>query len=91
MVWRWKKITSLKHTKINDTTLIINATESTNNRDRDIYELSRKRDTFSNDVNGIRNHKNNLKLALKDGRSNSNRTDRGLEDIINTLLHKFDR
>ena len=56
----------------------------------EIDELNRKRDIFSNDVNGIRKHKNNLKLILKDGRSNRNRPDRGLEDKVNTLLHKFD-
>ena len=27
---------------------------------------------------------------MKDGRSNRNRSDRGLEDKVNTLLHKFD-
>ena len=56
----------------------------------EIDELNRKRDIFSNDVNRIRKHKNNLKLILKDGRSNRNRADCGLEAKINTLLHKFD-
>ena len=54
-----------------------------------IDELSRKKDIFSYDVNIIRKHKNNLKLILKDGRSNRNRVDRGLEEKVNTLLHKF--
>ena len=44
---------------------------------------------FNNKINRIRKHKNNLKLILKDGRSNLNRPDRGLEDKINTLLHMF--
>ena len=56
----------------------------------EIDELNRKRDIFSNDVNRIRKHKNNLKLILKDGWSNRNRPDRGLEVKANTLLHKFD-
>ena len=56
----------------------------------EIDELSRKRYIFSNDVNRVRKHKNNLKLILQDGRSNRNRANRGLEDKINTLLHKYD-
>ena len=52
--------------------------------------FSRKRDVFSNDVNRIRKYKNNLKLILKDERSNRNRDDLGLEDKVNTLLHRFD-
>ena len=56
----------------------------------EIDELNRKRDIFSNRVNRIRKHKDNLKLILKDWRSNRNRADRGLEDKINILLHKFD-
>ena len=54
-----------------------------------IDELSRKRDIFSNYVNRIRKHKNNLKVIPKDGLSNRNRVDRRLEDKITTLLHKF--
>ena len=38
----------------------------------------------------IRKHKNNLKLILKDRRSNRNRVDHRLEDKVNTLVHKFD-
>ena len=38
----------------------------------------------------MRKHKNNIKLILKDGRSYHNRADCGLENRINTLLHKFD-
>ena len=53
-------------------------------------ELSRKRDIFNNDVNRIRKHKNNLKLILKECRCNRNKTDRGLEVKINTLLYKYD-
>ena len=45
---------------------------------------------FNNKINRIRKHKNNLKLILKDGRSNRNRADHGLEDKINSLLHSFD-
>ena len=73
-----KKLTSLKNTRRNDTTLIINSTESTNNREMEIDEVSKKSDIFSNDVNRMRKHKNNLKLILKDGRSNRNRADCGL-------------
>ena len=43
-----------------------------------------------NDVYRIRKHKTNLKLMLKDGCFDRNRADRGLEDKINTLLHKYD-
>ena len=45
---------------------------------------------YCNDVYRIRKHKTNLKLMLKDGCFDRNRADRGLEDKINTLLHKYD-
>ena len=55
-------LNSLKNTRRNDTTLIINATDSTNDREIEIDELSRKRNIFSNDLNRIRKYKNNLNL-----------------------------
>ena len=66
--------------------IIINATESTNNREIEIDELIRKRDIYINDVNRIRKHKKKINPTLEEGRSSSNRTDCGLEDKINTLL-----
>ena len=45
---------------------------------------------FSNNVNRIRKHKKSLKSILKGYRCNRNKIDRGLEDKVNTLLHKFD-
>ena len=60
------------------------------NREIEIDDLSNKREVFSNDVNKIRKYKCNLKIILKDGRSDRNRTDHDLEDKVNTLLHKFD-
>ena len=48
------------------------------------------RDIFSNDINIIRKYKNNLKLMLKECRYNRNKTDRGLEEKINTLVHEYD-
>ena len=56
-----KRLNSLKNSRKNDCTLIINATGWTNDRKVEIDELSRKRDIFSNDANRIRKHKNNLK------------------------------
>ena len=56
----------------------------------EIDDLTRKIDIYSNDINRIRNHKNYLKSILKVYRCNRNKTDRELEDKINTLLHKFD-
>ena len=70
--------------------MIINVTESINDREIEIDELSRKKVVFSNDVNRIRKHKNNLKQILKEYRCNRNKTARGLEDKINTLLHNYD-
>ena len=64
---------------------MINATNLTNDREIEIYELSRKRDIFSNDVSRIRKHKNNLKSILKGCRCNRNKTDRGLEHKVNSL------
>ena len=52
-----KILSSLKNARRNYTILIINATESTNDRESEIYESIRKRDTFRNDVNWIRKHK----------------------------------
>ena len=57
----------------------------------EIDDLTRKIDIYSNDINRIRNHKNYLKSILKVYRCNRNKTDRELEDKINTLLHKDDR
>ena len=45
---------------------------------------------FSINVNRIRKHRNNLKSILKECRYNRNKTDCGLEDKVNSLLHKFD-
>ena len=45
---------------------------------------------FSNNVHIIRKHKNNLRSILKECRCNCNKIDSGLEDNINTLLHKYD-
>ena len=53
-------------------------------------ELNRKRDIFSNDFNIIRKHKHNLKSILKERRCNYNKIDRGLEEKIDMLLHKYD-
>ena len=36
------------------------------------------------------NIRKKLKTILEEGRSNRNRVDCGLEDKINSLLHKFD-
>ena len=63
---KMEKNNQFKNARRNDTILIINATESTNNREMEIDELNRKRDIFSNRVNRIRKHKDNLKLILKD-------------------------
>ena len=62
----------------NDTTLIINAIDSTNDRKIEINELSKKRDIFSNNMNRIRKHKINLKYILTEYRCNRNKTYRGL-------------
>ena len=56
-----KRLNSLKISRKNYCTLIINATGWTNDRKVEIDKLSRKRDIFSNDANRIRKHKNNLK------------------------------
>ena len=69
---------------------MINVTESINGRVIEIDELIKKRDIFSNDINRIRKFKNNLKSILKKCRCNRNKTYHGLEDKINTLLHKYD-
>ena len=69
---------------------MINAIDSINDREIEIDELSRKSDVFSNNVNRIRKHKKSLKSILKGYRCNRNKIDRGLEDKVNTLLHKFD-
>ena len=49
-----------------------------------------RREIFSNAVNRIRKYNINLKLILKECRYNRNKTNRGLEDKIKTLLHKYD-
>ena len=73
-----KGLNSLKHSRRNDSTLIINAIESINDREIEIIELNRKRVVFSNGLNRIRIH------------CNRNKTDSGLEEKINTLLHTYD-
>ena len=70
--------------------MIINVIESINDRKFEIDEFNRKRDIFSNDVNRIKKHKNNLKSILKGYRCNCNKKYYRLEDKINTLLHKND-
>ena len=77
-----KRLNSHQNSRRNDSTLIINALESINDRESEIDELSRKRDVFSSDVNRIRKHKNNLKSILTEYRCNRNKTDRGLEDKL---------
>ena len=83
-------MTNLKTTRRNDTTSIVTITELIDNREIEIDDLSKKREVFSNDVNKIRKHKCNVKTILKDGRFDRNRVDHGLEDKVNSLLHKFD-
>ena len=56
-----KGLNSLKHSRRNDSTLIINAIESINDREIKINDLRRKRNIFSNDVIRITKHKNKLK------------------------------
>ena len=60
-----KRLNILKTSRRNNYTLIISAIESINDREVEIYDLTRKRDLYSNDVNRIRQHKNHLKLILK--------------------------
>ena len=60
-----KRLNILKTSRRNNYTLIISAIESINDREIEIYDLTRKRDLYSNDVNRIRQHKNHLKLILK--------------------------
>ena len=86
-----KWLNSPKNSRRNDSTLIIDAIYSINVKEFEIDDLTRKTDIYSNDINRIRNHKNYLKLILKVYRCNRNKTDRELEDKINTLLHKDDR
>ena len=38
----------------------------------------------------MKKYKNNLRATLNDFRCNRNKVDRGLEDKINILLHKYD-
>ena len=83
-------MTNLKTARRNDTTSIVNITESIDNREMEIDDLSQKRELFSNDVSKIGKHKCNLKTILKCGRSGRNRADHRLEDKVNSLLHKFD-
>ena len=83
------RLNSLKNSKRNYSTLIINVIESKNDREIEIDELSRKGDMVSNDVNRIRKHKNNFKSIFKGCRCNRNKIDRGLVETISTLIHKY--
>ena len=83
-------MTNLKTARRSDTTSIVDISELIDNREIEIDDLSKKIEVFSNDVNKIRKHKCNLKIILKDGRSDRNRADHGLKDKVNTLLHNFD-
>ena len=56
-----KRLTNLKTARRNDTTSIVNITESIDNREMEIDDLSQKRELFSNDVSKIGKHKCNLK------------------------------
>ena len=60
-----KRLNNLKISRRNDSTLIINVTESINEREIEIDNLSRKRDIFSNDVNRIRKQNNYLKSIFE--------------------------
>ena len=60
-----KRLNSLKNSRRNDSTLIINITESINEREIEIDDLSRKRDIFSNDVNRITKQHNYLKSIFE--------------------------
>ena len=60
-----KILNSLKNSRRNNSTLIINATESINDRKIDLDECSRKIYMLNNDVNRIRKNKNNLISTLK--------------------------
>ena len=83
-------MTSLNTARRNDTTSIANITESIDNREIEIVDFSKKREVFSNYINKIRKQKCNLKTILKDGRSDRNRANHGLEDKEKSLLHKVD-
>ena len=85
-----KRLSNLKNVRKNDTISIVNITESVDSREIKIDDLSKKREVFSNDVNKFRKHNCNLKTILKSGHSGRNRADHGLEDKVNSLLHKFD-
>ena len=50
-----KRLTNLKTTRRNDTTLIVNKTELIDNREIEIDDLSKKKEVFSNDVNKLEN------------------------------------
>ena len=69
-----KRLNSLKNSRRNNSTLVIDATESIKDRDIEIDELSMKRAILSNDINIIRKHKNNVKVILKEFRCNRNKT-----------------
>ena len=70
-------MTYLKNARRNDTTSIFNITDLIDNREIEIDDLSNKREVFINDVNKIRKYKCNIKLILKDGRSDRNRANHG--------------
>ena len=72
-----KRLTNLKTTRRNDTTSIVTITELIDNREIEIDDLSNKREVFINDANKIRKYKCNIKLILKDGRSDRNRANHG--------------
>ena len=50
-----KRLTNLKTTRRNDTTLIVNKIELIDNREIEIDDLSKKKELFSNDVNKLEN------------------------------------
>ena len=85
-----KRFKCLKIQEGNDYTWIINVTESINDREIDINNLTGKRGIFSNYVKKIRKHKNYLKYILNECRCNRNKIDYGLHGKMNTLLHKYD-
>ena len=85
-----KRLDSLKNSGGNYSISIINPAYEINDKEFEIDDLSKKRDIFSNDINRMKKYKNNLRATLNDFRCNRNKVDRGLEDKINILLHKYD-
>ena len=60
------------------------------NREIEIYDLTKKRDIFNHDDDRIRKHKSSSSTSLKEHCCNRNDIDCGLEDKINMSLHKYD-